>query len=428
MIPIQKDNFIINELKLLTSKKIIAVNLDEYFESFIEKNLDEYFEIEYVYLDDLISIEPTNDIFIFNISHLDSKCFDLIDLYVKTSEISIFCNVKESISDIKSKINLIWKNIILKYKTREICQLGFVYPNYKNLSLQDSFNLVKVQLNNVVPMNHNIYNDNVLLFKKSFDELNILYSESFNELKLGATNIIFLPFSTDEFTRYAFDYNYVVVQFEQIGFIDNFDIALSYDRYKSYIQLMKNSVQIWDYSKLNIKFLNNIGFDNIKYLPIGFHENIKLLDNNKTKDIDILFYGSLNERRISILEELKNRGVKLKVLSNSYELERNQYIERSKIILNINWNEKTILAEHRLSFLLNNKCFVISEFPQSEIPDYYKQSLVFCNRNDIVNTCLFYLKSENEKMREFISNKGFNHFSKNKMTHNLKNILELKSI
>lgn len=426
MISKQTIDCVINELKLLNSKRIIVINSDEYIEDFIENNLKDHFEIKYLYLDDLSSIEPTKEIFIFNIDYLDSKYFELIDYYIRNSEFSIFYNIKENISSIKSKINPIWKNIILSYKTKELSILGFVYPNYSDSYLKNSFNLVKTQLNDRVPMNPNIYNDNIALFKNSFEELNILYSESFNELKKDKINILFLPFSTDEFTSYASKYDYIVIQFEQIAFIDNFDLALSYDRYRSYIQLMKNSIQIWDYSNLNINFLNNLGFNNIKYFPIGFHEKNQILDNNKNKDIDVLFYGSLNDRRIKILEELKNKEVKLKVLTDSYDLERNQYIERSKIILNINWNERTILAEHRISFLLNNKCFVVSELPQSEIPDYYNQSLVFCTRNNIVSTCLFYLKSENEKFRDFVSNKGFTNFSKNKMIDNLRAVLGLK--
>ena len=83
----------------------------------------------------------------------------------------------------------------------------------------------------------------------------------------------------------------------------------------SQMAVLGKAQEIWDYGE-NITFLNSHGLSNIKHLPIGFHEGLATIPK-RTEDIDVLFYGTLNERRKVILDRLRSRW-KVETLFNVY--------------------------------------------------------------------------------------------------------------
>ena len=323
--------------------------------------------------------------------------------------------------DSDSQIHNLWSEIISKYNTNEIlnskeqdyADIGIIFKQKPERTVFDKFNFARFNfkgINSIRPM----YDDNINLLKYAFDDLGIEYSESYNELKHNFNNILFLPYSNPKLNNLAFDYTCILFQMEQLAV---------HKRDSSYIRLIQNSRQIWDYSQENIKYLKSINIENVSLLRFGYHPKMEVLNFNKKKDIDILFYGSMSERRRNILVKLKNMGYKVKVLWNIYGHERNHFIERSKVILNIKSLEISLLEEHRLSFLLNNSCFFISESPNFNENTNYNNDFIFCDYNKIVETCEFYLNPENEHLRLLIAKKGYETFSKVKMTDNLKKVI-----
>jgi O-methyltransferase len=276
----------------------------------------------------------------------------------------------------------------------------------------DRFNLVSQDIN------PGFYQDNILLFSLCFDELGIEFKTSYKELSGEHCNILFQPTATPEFCEYARGFSYIPFQMEQLV-LPMLNSVVKPD----YLKLLKNADFIWDYNQANINYLNSLGINNALYLPLGFHEKMHILDFDKEKELDILFYGSLTRRRIDILNTLSKKGFKTKALSDVFGRERNSYIEKAKIIINIHHYKDALLEEHRLSFLLNNHCFVISESVEQPFAEYYKTGVSFCAYDELVETCEFYLKPEKEFSRKQIAEKGYNEFSKNKMTENLKRVM-----
>ena len=73
--------------------------------------------------------------------------------------------------------------------------------------------------------------------------------------------------------------------------------------------------QVWDYSPRNIEKFKELGIDGVKLLKIGYQKELARLKlSSQAKDIDVLFYGSVNERRKAILDALEAKGLKVKVL------------------------------------------------------------------------------------------------------------------
>jgi len=97
------------------------------------------------------------------------------------------------------------------------------------------------------------------------------------------------------------------------------------------------SFEVWDYSERNILKFNQIGINNVKLFKIGFQKDLIRIGQRDVKDVDVLFYGSINERRKKIISELEKAGLKVKTLFGVYGRERDNWIARSKMVLNMHF-------------------------------------------------------------------------------------------
>jgi hypothetical protein len=128
--------------------------------------------------------------------------------------------------------------------------------------------------------------------------------------------------------------------------------------------------EVWDYHRQGVG----------KYVPIGFMPQLCRILKPATQDIDVLFYGSRNKRRDNILAGLLSAGLKVKILTGVYGEERDNYIARSKVVLNVHYYEPGIFEVVRVSYLwANAKCVVSEESPDSDFGVPY---------DDLVEACL----------------------------------------
>lgn len=183
----------------------------------------------------------------------------------------------------------------------------------------------------------------------------------------------------------------------------------------------KNLIQIWDYSRRNLSELTKL-FPNIPnyFVPITydsfFISPILIKNFNIDKPKDILFYGSLNERRNNIFNKLKEHfQISIKKFNNIKDLENS--INEHKIILIIHFyeNDKPI-DTFRLFKLITNKIFVIQESPFDEEKLNFEK-LIYSPYENIIDTCNHYL-SKTQKERDEISNDIYNWWKKNHLFSN----------
>lgn len=146
-----------------------------------------------------------------------------------------------------------------------------------------------------------------------------------------------------------------------------------------YIELFNNAMYIYEYNSYNLKYYNKTIKDKIYIFspPICTKNNI-----------DILFYGTLNERRNKILNDLKKK-YNITIVTNTFGEKLNELIRRSHIILNISYYNNSLLETTRLNECLQYNKDIISEIPKlimiSEIPKLnidkqYKDRVIFINR------------------------------------------------
>jgi hypothetical protein len=79
------------------------------------------------------------------------------------------------------------------------------------------------------------------------------------------------------------------------------------------------------------------------------------------QDIDVLFYGSVNERRARVIVELRNRGLNAQAVFGVYGAPRDSLIARAKVVLNLHYYDTSIFEIVRVSYLLANRKAVVSE-------------------------------------------------------------------
>lgn len=178
---------------------------------------------------------------------------------------------------------------------------------------------------------------------------------------------------------------------------------------------------VWDYSQSNIEQLARLGITSVQHVPIGYVPQLSRIPKAE-EDIDVLFYGSVNERRLSILQELKTYGVKVHALFGVYGTERDSIIGRSKIVLNIHFYEAKVFEIVRVSYLLANQRFVISERGINAREEAaFASGVVFADYDDLVTTCLDFLSRYED--RSSIAEAGFHLMSQRIETDYLKTVI-----
>ncbi len=132
----------------------------------------------------------------------------------------------------------------------------------------------------------------------------------------------------------------------------------------SYMSLLKSS-RVLDYSKKSKKYVTNF---NLLPMPPFYKSNI-----SDTKVMDVLFVGSINERRKIAFTILQNQGVKIKIGFKIFGNDLFQYIQKSKLFIDINYHDNdAIFNMFRFCLCANTGTIytgevgVTSEYPEVE--------------------------------------------------------------
>ena len=143
-----------------------------------------------------------------------------------------------------------------------------------------------------------------------------------------------------------------------------------------------------------------------KYVPVSYSPVLTRIKqpSENDKKYDILFYGSDCPRRHALIQRLRHEG--LRVYYSTYkcwDYERDQKIAESKIVLNIHFYPKPILETTRLSYLIANGAFIISERSLDPLLDReYQDYVVFCEYDQIPEMCKKYLNCPDERRQKAI--------------------------
>ncbi len=157
-----------------------------------------------------------------------------------------------------------------------------------------------------------------------------------------------------------------------------------------------------------------------EYLETYYKSNVTNFVKWNEKPIDVLFFGSVNDRRVEVLKRISHK-YNVKVVKGLVGEKENSFIcnmiENAKIIVNIAVNQNNIVFDYyRNSFLLANKVLLISETPkyvdtsiQKSLIDM-KNNLIFADYENFEVIVDKYLSNYNASQMEDILNKQYNYF------------------
>ncbi|GEM_PF-556828 len=172
-----------------------------------------------------------------------------------------------------------------------------------------------------------------------------------------------------------------------------------------------NAFTVWDYSQKNLKALKEKGIKSqLQHVPVGYCPALTRIPKPEIQDIDVLFYGSLNERRKKILDALKEAGLNVETLFGVYGRARDEYIARSKVIINIHYYDSNIFEQVRIAYLLANKKAVVCEnSEESDLDDSLKEAVAMVPYDQLVTKCCELVRSDEQRNR--LEEKGFDYIS-----------------
>jgi hypothetical protein len=153
---------------------------------------------------------------------------------------------------------------------------------------------------------------------------------------------------------------------------------------KEAFNTLKKADEVWDYEISNIKFLHQYKIF-ATHFPMPYTDSLKILPpiDKATADIDVLFYGYANDRRMNVLVDLQANLGKLKIITlfNVWGSELDSYLNRSKIILNTHYYKESIQEQVRMYYpVINGRC-VLSE---KSINNYFGNAIIECPYDEIL--------------------------------------------
>jgi predicted O-linked N-acetylglucosamine transferase (SPINDLY family) len=278
-----------------------------------------------------------------------------------------------------------------------------------------AFNICHIKINN----HSSIFSEVIKSLRASFENLGYECTVTTNSLIPNAVNIIIgsIAFAAKQI-EFLNGQQYILYNFEQLHNEHGHMTA-----FPEYTGILEAAAFILEYSVAGMDYFAGTPFnDKVAFLPPLFHQSLESfeLTQEGDREIDVLFYGSHSERRHKILDELRDSGKKVAYLFGIYGHELIEYIKRSKIVVNIHfWDNLDALETPRISYLLANRCFVISE-----IGDHnpYGSGVVYSAYEDLVATCLEYL-GPRAAMRASIAAAGHEEYRRSDLVVSLRSVI-----
>ena len=218
--------------------------------------------------------------------------------------------------------------------------------------------------------------------------------------------------------------NYILYQIEQSeSFFD-----------KEMINMLNNSIAIWDYSVKNKDLYLDIPFNKFYYnpFPVIYSNDVSVKNNIK---YDVLFYGAENTRRCNILNNLAQK-YNICIKYGFFGDQRDELIKQSKIVINLHYYKNSVLETARINEVLKFGKLVITEKSiegDDYNENYYKNVVSYFDiiKDDLSNIQQLYdlidfylLESNYNKKINIIKNNLYSFYTRSKF-HLHKNLLSL---
>lgn len=154
--------------------------------------------------------------------------------------------------------------------------------------------------------------------------------------------------------------------------------------------------EIWDYSTVNIKILQDAGFTNLRHVPVGTLpetvDMIRMWRNICAPEFDVAFCGEQSSRRCAIIEALQREGIRVRTIS-AWGMARDREIARCRVLLNVHYaDDYTVFESVRCDPWLRAGMPVITEKSLDDDP----RCAVIAPYNELVEKTVCFIQKLQE--------------------------------
>jgi hypothetical protein len=143
-----------------------------------------------------------------------------------------------------------------------------------------------------------------------------------------------------------------------------------------YIELLKCN-KVYNYSAYTaMKMMELYGICTAGY----FQFNYKKMYGHKPRDIDLLFFGTMTQKRYDILKQIQNTfpQLKIEITTDAFGDTLTQLLLRTEYVLNISAYDNAVLETHRINKAISCGCYVLSNLSVDEkMNDKYRDYVFF---------------------------------------------------
>jgi len=212
-----------------------------------------------------------------------------------------------------------------------------------------------------------------------------------NEFQDDSTNIILGAHLIHESAVFGVPPGSIIYNFEQVH-------GESRWIKPAYVDLVGRHLT-WDYSQRNVDtWRRYCPGASVIHVPLGYVPELTRVVSRPIQDIDVLFYGVVNERRGKVLSELRNAGLRVEALTGVFGPARDDFISRAKVVLNLHFHPTRIFELPRVSYLLANGKAVVAEVDETtEIDAELLQGIVGVPYDCLVSACCRLVTDQRER-------------------------------
>jgi glycosyltransferase involved in cell wall biosynthesis len=235
-----------------------------------------------------------------------------------------------------------------------------------------------------------------------------------NEIVHDATNVVVGAHCLDTEAAATLPQNTIIYNSERV---------FSSSTYLPTLQAFVSRFETWDYSAGNVRAWRELGIsDRVRWLKPGYVPECTTIDPATPTDIDALFYGHVNRRRRAILDELAKAGIRTYVLMNTFGGERDAYIARAKLVLNLHDAPDAVFEMARAVHVLSHRRLLVSESTDDESIADLVDGMVIGDASELAGLCRKWLDDDERRMK--LAERGFELFSRRDFPATLRDVLD----
>lgn len=222
-----------------------------------------------------------------------------------------------------------------------------------------------------------VYGDIVETYRLAAESLGYPTSSAAGKIDSEAINLLFFYWTVPWEQIAPHRSHCILVNFEPLA-----DGSHAFN--ERYLETLRHGYR-WDYSRTNFHNASGLALGAGDYVPLAYQEGAAPCatsgPDEPAQDIDVLFFGLLTPRRAAVFEQLRARGLRLKLTDGGTywtSAQRDAYMRRAKVVVNFHRMDNHRMVEiHRLSILFRNRKAVVTElYPDSEIDPGLREAVV----------------------------------------------------